>query len=241
VTGRQRSCVNGYELNRLYDLTDPEDETLREILVESCPIPYSTEDRVYKNVHGVYDRVSYIPTALYADGKSLARRLPPHLTAFHTRDIKVGGRVAAIAWYVGDRKRKRTGGVDVEVRNVSLSGSGIQLVKNNVPIGPKNILNDPAREHLLKCFIGEVHVVSRDLQPNASGQDLRMGTARDAFIKELRFTTLCMTRPMRNRSDSTLKKISDAARSQEDAKPSMGCSRRVIPQVSEPGDSGLFE
>jgi hypothetical protein len=110
------------------------------------------------------------------DGKSLERRLPPDLTTFHTRDIKLGGRVAGMAWYVEDRKR--TGPGDVEAAKHLVRGSSIQLVKRNLPIGPKNIFHDTAGENLLKGFIGEVHIVSHDLQPNANGQDLRMGRLR---------------------------------------------------------------
>jgi hypothetical protein len=33
-------AVNGHELNRLYDYTDPADPKLREVLVKHCPVPY---------------------------------------------------------------------------------------------------------------------------------------------------------------------------------------------------------
>ena len=182
--------VNGYELNCFYDLTDPEDETLRHFLVEGCAIPYSTGGGAGKKIRKVYDRAGYVATAVYVDGRSLERRLPPELTAFHTQDVKVGGKVAAIAWYVEDPKR--TGAVGVDAAEHLLSASGIQLVKNNVPVGPKDIFGNSARTNLLKWFVGEIHIVSRDVQPDASGQDLRIGTARDTFIEALRKFYNCL-------------------------------------------------
>jgi hypothetical protein len=65
--------VNGYLLNCFYDLTDTEDETLSQFLAEGCPTPYSMEDRVRKKIRTVYGRASDIPTAIYLDGRSIAK------------------------------------------------------------------------------------------------------------------------------------------------------------------------
>jgi len=175
--------VNGHTLNCVYDLTDPDDETLEQILVEGCPIPYAREGGVCKKVHAVYDRIRYLPTTIYVDGKRLERRLSNRLTAFHTQDIKLGGRVAAIAWYAEDPNR--TGAVHVEAAKHFIDGPGIQLVRCNVPIGRKNIFSDEVTQKFLQCFVGEVHIVSDDLQPDACGRDLLVAPARDAFIQEL--------------------------------------------------------
>jgi len=175
--------VNGHTLNRVYDLTDPEDETLEQILVERCPIPYARQGGVCKRVHAVYDRARYLPAAIYVDGERLERRFPPGLTAFHAQDLKLGGRVIAIAWYVEGPKRACA--VNVESAKSLIDGPGIQLVKYNVPIGPKSIFAETGRESFLKWFVGEVHIFSNDLQPDDSGRDLRVGPPRDAFIKEL--------------------------------------------------------
>ena len=67
--------VRGYKLNCFYDLTDPDDETLPQLLAEGCTIPYSTEDSVAKKIRDVYLRGHYIPTAVYLDGGSLDLRL----------------------------------------------------------------------------------------------------------------------------------------------------------------------
>jgi hypothetical protein len=175
--------LNEYELNRVYDLTDLENTALKGILVESCPIPYTAEGNAYPHVHDVYRRAHYVPTSIYLDGKPLNRRLPADLTAFQTKEISVAGKLAAIAWYVEDPKQSRR--LEFEPDSYLVGGPGIQLVKYNVPIGPRNIFNDGARENLLDWYVGEVHIISKDVQPNASGQDLRIGIARDSFIGEL--------------------------------------------------------
>jgi hypothetical protein len=182
--------VNGHTLNRVYDLTDPEDETLEQILVERSPIPYARGGSVCKKVHAVYDRARYLPPAIYVDGKRLERQLPTALSVFHTQEIKLGGRVAAIAWYAEDPKRG--GAVHVEPAKHFIDGPGIQLVKYNVPIGPKNIFGNTGEGNFLTGFVGEVHIVSDDLQPDDSGQDIRVGPARDDFIKELRKFYNCL-------------------------------------------------
>ena len=176
--------VNGFQLNCIYHQTDPKDKTLARILAETCPLPYATQGPAGKSIQKVYDRAGYIPAAIYLDGRSLERRLPPGLTAFHTQEIKVAGRIAAIAWYVEDPGG--TAALDVQPAKHLVCGAGIQLVKHNTPVGPKNIFCDAAQREFLNCFLGEVHIVCEDLQPDAGGKDLRSGSARDAFIGELR-------------------------------------------------------
>jgi len=176
--------VNGYKLNCFYDLTDPEDETLLRFLAEGCPIPYSMQDGIGKKIRRLYDRVGYFPATVYVDGASLERRLRCDLNAVHTQEIKIGGRVAAIAWYVEDPRR--TGAVGVGVAEHLLGGPGIQVVKNNMPIGRKNIFSDDLREKLLNWFAGEVHITSSDVEPDVNGQDLRVTAGRESFIEGLR-------------------------------------------------------
>lgn len=176
--------VNGYKLNCFYDLTDPEDETLLRFLVEGCPIPYSVQDSAGKRIRQIYDRVGYVPATVYLDGTSLERRLPCDPDAVHTQEIRIGGRLAAIAWYLEDPWR--TGAFDAGAAAHLFPGPGIRVVKNNVPIGQKNIFSDDAPEKLLNRFAGEVHITSRDVEPNASGQDLRVTAARAPFIEGLR-------------------------------------------------------
>jgi hypothetical protein len=176
--------VNGFELNRLYAFTDPNEDTLKGILVATCPIPYSSEGGGYKQIHEVYNRSRYIPTQLSLDGVQLERRLPPDLTQFQTFDIMVAGNVAAIAWYVEDPKV--SGVLSIDESKYMVGGPGIQLMRLNVPIGPKNISHDgAARENLLNWYVGEVHIAMADVLPNASGQDLRMGLSREIFIEQL--------------------------------------------------------
>jgi hypothetical protein len=176
--------VNGFELNRLHDFTDPSDDKLKGILVITCPIPYSSEGGGYKKIHEVYNRSRYTPTQLSLDGVQLERRLPPELTDFHTTDLTIAGNVAAIAWYVDDPRE--SGVLSIDDSKYLVGGSGIQLMRLNVPIGPKNIFHDgAARENLLNWYAGEVHIVMADVLPNASGQDLRMGLSRELFIQQL--------------------------------------------------------
>lgn len=180
---RKTEIVNGRELNRLYDLTDPEDRTLRAILLDNFPVPYSRDLAVSKKVRRVYDRIGYIPQSVYVDGKILERRLPSHLTAFHVRDLKIAGRTAAIAWYL--YSPSEFSAANDQTREHHVPGPGIQVVKDNIAIGPKNIFSDVGTRSFLDSFIGEVHIISPHLQPDSSGQDLAPGKARDAFIQQL--------------------------------------------------------
>jgi|GEM_PF-4901425 len=176
--------VNGFELNRLYDFTNPDEGALKGILVVTCPIPYSSEGGGYKEIHQVYNRSRYIPTQLSLDGVQLERRLPPELTNFHTTDISIGGNLAAIVWYAEDPKE--SGVLSIDDGKHLVGGPGVQLMRLNVPIGPKNIFHDgAARENLLNWYVGEVHLVMADVLPNASGQDLRAGLSRQLFIEQL--------------------------------------------------------
>lgn len=176
--------VNGFELNRLYEFTDPTEDQLKGFLVVTCPIPFSSEGGGYKQIHEVYNRSRYIPTQLSLDGVQLERRLPSDLTDFHTTDLTIAGNVAAIAWYVDDPKA--SGVLSIDDAKHLVGGAGIQLMRLNVPIGAKNIFCDgAARENLLNWYVGEVHIVMGDVLPNASGQDLRAGLTREVFIEQL--------------------------------------------------------
>ncbi len=67
-----------------------------------------------------------------------------------------------------------------------MGGKGLQLKKLNVPIGPKNIYsNGVVRATLPNWYVGEIHILADDIRPDASGQDLRAGTARETFIAAL--------------------------------------------------------
>jgi len=176
--------INGSELNLLYDMTDPEDKTFKCALADRCPIPYATEEGIGKRIREFYDSAGYVPVAMYVDGERLERLVPDNLTALHTSAIRFRGKITAVAWYV--EHPRSPSGIHVEVAKHLISGPGFRLVKNNVPIGPRNIFGDSTLSKPLKEFIGEVHIISPDVEPDASGQDLRIGPARDFFIEALR-------------------------------------------------------
>jgi hypothetical protein len=177
--------VNGHELNRLYEYTDPTNDKLRALLVEYCPVPFSAGGGAHKEVQKIYTQTGYVATSLVLDGDEIQRQLPPELTQISTEQLKVGGKIAAYAWYA--ENPDITGAISkIDEAKHALHGPGIQLVRLNVPIGPKNVFSDDAvRARILNWFVGEVHIVLPDVLPNASGQELRAGTARDAFIQEL--------------------------------------------------------
>lgn len=178
--------VNGHELNRLYDFTNPSDERLRSILVQTCQIPYSSSGGAYKQIHAIYDEVGYIPAQIILDGEQLERRLPADLSEINVIPINLAsGKLAARAWVAEDPKQSREAKKCNDDKYL-LGGPSIQLVKLNVPIGPKGIFNKgPRNETILKWHVGEVHILLDDVLPDASGQDLRAGTAREAFIEAL--------------------------------------------------------
>ena len=67
-----------------------------------------------------------------------------------------------------------------------LGSPGIQVMRLNVPIGPKNLFGDNIRATTPAWYFGEVHVVLPDVLPDAGGEGLRAGTARAVFIDILR-------------------------------------------------------
>jgi len=177
--------VNGHELNRLYAYTEPTNEELRSLLVQCCPVPFSARGGAHKDVQKIYSQTGYVPTALILDGEEIERQLPSDLTQISCEQLKIGGKLAAYVWYA--ENPDTTGEVSkIDEPKHALNGPGIQLVRLNVPIGAKNLFSDGVvRAGLLNWFIGEIHIVLPDVLPNASGQELRAGTARDAFIHEL--------------------------------------------------------
>jgi hypothetical protein len=178
------TLIKGHELNRLYEYTDPKEEKLRQLIVQTCPIPFSSEGGAYKKIREIYGRSGYVPTHISLDGDRLERGLPKDLPEPDIHDIMIGNKVAARAWVT--TSQKYTG----EVRGIEdkhlLGGSSLQLMKLNVPIGPKAIYSDGiVRATILNWYVGEVHILLRDVQPDASGQDLRAGTLRETFKETL--------------------------------------------------------
>jgi len=178
--------VDRYELNRLYPYTDPSDKTLQDILIQSCPIPFSSEGGAHEKIYELYEQVGYMPTKISLDGDELEKRLPPELTDFLTEEIKIGGKVAARIWAASNPKESREI-TQIDDSKHLLGGPGLQLMKLNVPIGAKNIFSDGVvRATTVRWYVGEIHVVLPDVLPDASGQGLRAGTARELFIEGLK-------------------------------------------------------
>jgi hypothetical protein len=178
--------IRDYELNRLHALTDPQDLSLKKLLVESCPIPYANDGGVYKKIQDVYRQAKYYPTPIVLDGTVLTRRLPDELTEFTTSEINIGGSLAALTWVV--ENPQKTGEVSrfIDEDQHLLGGTSVQLMRFNVPIGHKGIFADPRTAGILRWYVGEIHILAGDVLPNANGQDLRAGMAREAFVEGLK-------------------------------------------------------
>jgi hypothetical protein len=112
--------------------------------------------------------------------------LPAELSEISVFPIKLAsGQLAARAW-VAENPKQSGEAKKIDEDKHLLGGPSIQLVKLNVPIGPKGKFNRGVRnETILKWYVGEVHILLDDVLPDASGQDLRAGTAREAFIEAL--------------------------------------------------------
>jgi hypothetical protein len=179
--------INGHELNRLYEYTDPDDEKFREFLIRCCPLPYAAGDgETYKRIQAIHKRTKYARTEIILDGTPLERRLPDDLSEYNEEPLSLGGRPVAIAWWVEDPRR--TGDVDslLDEKQHLLGGPGLQLLKYNVPIGPKNIYSEEIRRNILNWYVGEIHIISPDIAPSAGGQELRGGSIGEMFRDRLR-------------------------------------------------------
>ena len=176
--------VNDHELNRLYAFTDPADVDLREVLIRACPIPFANNGNSHELIHEIYEETGYVPIPIMLDGERLERRLPASVSEFKRYELTIGETMSAIAWVVEDPNSSREIRIDGEQH--LLGGAGLQLMKLNVPIGEKNLFDDNVRSTILNWFIGEIHIVAPDVLPDAGGNSLRAGTARESFLNELR-------------------------------------------------------
>lgn len=177
--------VNGHELNRLYQYTDPQDSNLRDLIVEHCPIPFVNEAGHYQEIYKIYKQAKYFPTALVLDGEHIERRIPAELSEFTSHPIPLAQGIGAIAWIAEnpDATGEVSGAIDEQKH--ALGGGSIQLMKYNVPIGSKGMFSNNVRSNILEWYVGEVHILATDVLPNANGQDLRAGTVRELFIQAL--------------------------------------------------------
>ncbi len=178
--------VNGYELNRLYPYTDPDDTGLRDVLIHSCPIPFAPDSDLHQKIHLIYSQVGYYPVSLYLAKEKLERRVPAELRAFDVERITLGSELLAVAWYAEDPDSTGEVTATVDPKTHCLSGPGMQLARLNVPIGRANLFADNVRANILNWYIGEVHIVAPGVLPNASGEGLREGVAKEAFIERIR-------------------------------------------------------
>jgi hypothetical protein len=176
--------IGQYEINRLYEYTNPDTKGLRDLLVQTCPIPFSAQGGANELIHEIYRETNYVPTSIFLGSDNLERQLPTDLSKPVKKEIIVGGNVAAVAWVA--ENPKKTGEIRTVTDEHLLGGPSIQLMKLNVPIGPKGIFSTGiVRATMLNWYVGEVLIIAPDVLPDASGQDLRAGTARDAFIEAL--------------------------------------------------------
>lgn len=176
--------INGHEFNRLYAFTDPADTSLRKQIIENCPIPFAKDGDLYKQIHTIYDEIGYHPTPVIFEAKTLERRLPEKIVNIVTEKLKIGGKVAAIAWAADDPTASREVSRHIDDDH-HLSKPSIQLMKLNVPIGQKGLFSENVRSGILDWYVGEVHILAPDVLPNAGGDGLRDGSGRDAFVAEV--------------------------------------------------------
>jgi hypothetical protein len=176
--------VKGYEINRLYEYTVPNEPRLREIIVSSCPLPFAADTTVYAKLKKVHEKIGYVATAVKLDGTLLERRIPASLSEITIKTMQGAGQELAIAWFAEDPQD--TGIVSVDEDTYLLGGPSIQLLKYNVPVGKKGEFGDNVRANILNWYVGEVHVLADDVRPDAGGHNFRAGTARELFIQTLR-------------------------------------------------------
>lgn len=115
----------------------------------------------------------------------MERRLPSEVSDFDTHDLYVGSQLAAVAWYADNPISSREVTQRIDPAKHCLSAPGIRLLKINVPIGPPNLFADNVRAKILNWYVGEVHIVAREVLPDASGEGLRLSATRAQFIEEL--------------------------------------------------------
>lgn len=72
------------------------------------------------------------------------------------RDLKIAGRIAAIAWYLYNPSEFSA--ANDQTREHYVPGPGIQIVTDNIAIELKNIFSDVGTRSFLDSFVGEVHI-----------------------------------------------------------------------------------
>lgn len=202
--------VNGFEINRLYPFTDPNDTELKRLILEHCPVPIKTSN---KAVNKVISKSRYSVTTIALDGLALLRTLPDDLEIV-ANTIKIGGKISAYSWY-GFREDK---GGALALATESNLFAGIQLKKYNVPIGHTNLYASGEQAgglaqtvpNQLNWYVGEVHIVDEGIGPSANGAELRAGAKRERFLEGLREFYQDLSRESRDRSNrnSALKHFS---------------------------------
>ena len=177
--------IGRYELNRLYELTDPKSADLKTLLIATAPIPYVDGDSS-TTIRDMQLRSGYSPTKIVLDGDTLARQLPDDLTELATGIITIGKVKAAEYWYAWNPKQSREV-TSIDPATHLISGPGVQLLRINVPIGPKNMFSETvSRPGSLNWYVGEIHITHPEVLPNASGDNLRAGTAKELFVEEVK-------------------------------------------------------
>ena len=159
VCDGEATKVNGHELNRLYAFTDPDEDDLRNVLIQACPIPFADNGGSYRGIHAIYQETGYVPIPIVLDGERLERRLPAGVSGFKRHELTIGDTTAAVAWVVEDPDQSRELVNRIDEQQHLLGSAGLQLMKLNVPIGRKNQFGDNVRSTILNWFIGEIHVL----------------------------------------------------------------------------------
>jgi hypothetical protein len=176
--------INGYEINRLWEFADPNDKELEGVLTRYCALPFTSQGGAHSDIYKIYKKVGYEPTPIVLDGVRLERSLPASLTDVQSKTLEISGKTVAHVWYASNPKRSRILD-EQELETSKLGDPSLQLVRLNVPIGKKGAYKDGTRS-TDQWYVGEIHIVAEDILPNAGGDDLREGTAREAFVERVR-------------------------------------------------------
>lgn len=217
--------INGYEINRLWEYADPKDKELEGLLTRYCALPFTSQGGAHSEIHKIYRKIGYEPTPIVLDGRSLERSLPAALTDLQTKTLDISSKTVAHVWYASNPKRSRML-EEKELEACNLGDPSLQLVRLNVPIGKKGAYKDGTRS-TDQWYVGEIHIVADDILPNAGGDDLREGTAREAFVERVRklYEELDEEASAKSVRLSLVKKVEKGRRARKQLEDNPGMSR----------------
>ena len=173
-----------YEINRLWPLAEPGNKDLEDTILSYCAIPYSFAGGAHKEISDLYKKIQYQPIPISLNGNILTRSLPGTLVDVRVEEIKLNKKPAAWCWLATTEELKGKQLKPEFLRPCNIMGPSFQLLRQNVPIGKPGLFK-PYNRSVDQWYVGEVHVIGSEILPNASGDDLRQGSARDQFAEQM--------------------------------------------------------